>query len=299
MKKFRIGRHINISGGFLTAPAFAEEIGCEFIQIFLGNPQQMISPVKPNSDLIAFGTELKIHHLKAVIHGHYTINLARNPANPKLIKSIKSLVNDIKSAHIIGKRCIGVIIHMGKNMPDEGISTEQSIQNYINGLQQAIAQTKDIDTPIILETGAGTGNEIGSDLNDLHKIYSGLNTEQKQRIKFCIDTCHIWSAGYNIGTENGVKAFFKVFDQKFSIKNIACIHLNNSQNDLGAHVDRHADLSYGKIPQIGMKKFVQIAFKHRIPIIMETPLDSPHPKTNKDIQFKDELLTVKKWISSN
>src|SRR5277367_2825270 len=112
MSKFRIGRHINISHGFLTAPAYARSINCDVMQIFLGAPQRIYSKAKPTEELRAFGTELVTYKLHVVIHGSYTINLCHQPTSKQFVSSVKALVQDLTAASVIGSRCLGVIIHM-------------------------------------------------------------------------------------------------------------------------------------------------------------------------------------------
>jgi len=292
-KRFRIGRHISISPSLLTTPKFADQIGCEIMQIFLGNPQELYSRDRDSDELVSFRSELDKYKMKVVIHGHYTINFCNKPSSQKFKAGVQCLIKDLNSSSIIGKRCLGVIIHMGKNVVI-GASKSEAIENYAQGLSECIKQTS--DAQIILETGAGTGSEIGTDLKTLKTIYGQLSTSDMERISFCIDTCHIWAAGYDISTSEGVKSYFKDFDNLFGIDKIACIHLNNSQNHLGSKVDRHADLAYGTIKQTGLKEVARLAAAHKIPLIMETPLDVVDPSTNQDIIFADERKLVEKWI---
>ena len=298
MTKFRIGRHISTSRGLLSAPVYGEKIGCQIIQIFLGSPTQAVSRPRTDAELVALGKELKSYKMKLVIHGLYTINLAHQPSSSRFRTSVRALEADLKACHIIGARCIGVIIHMGKNVSDEHISEKKAMFNYAHSLKVVIQQTNKagIFTPIILETGAGVGSEVGSRMNELKFIYDQLNTEEKSRIKFCIDTCHIWAAGYDISTKESVKKFFSNFNKLFGVDRISCIHLNNSQAPLGSKVDRHADLQYGLINIAGIEAIVEIAYKHKIPIIMETPLDSFNRKTKADITFQDEFELVNGWV---
>lgn len=295
MPKFRIGRHINISHGFVTAPGYARSINCDIMQIFLGAPQQIISKKKTDTELKEFGLELAKYKLKAIIHGSYTINLCHPRTNNLFKTSVKSLVQDLNAAAIIGKRCIGVIIHMGKNIPANNITDNQAISNYIVGLKEALAATPS-NTIIILEMGASQGSEVASTIDGLHTIYWGLDDVERERIKFCIDTCHIWATGYDISSQSGVRDFFKEFDKQIGINKIACIHFNDSKAPLESHVDRHADLGYGFINIIGLKAVAQFAHKHKIPLLCETPLDSVNPKTNKDVSFSEELEKIKSWL---
>lgn len=295
MSKFRIGRHINISHGFLTAPWYAECLGCTIFQIFLGSPQQVLSKARQKEELIKFGEELEKRKLKMVIHGSYTINLCHPINGKKFQTSLKSLVQDLQGSSDIGSNCLGVIIHMGKNIPENKISDKQALQNYIHGIKRALSMAPP-GTTIILETGASQGHEIASEIEGLSQIYGGLDDDEKERVMFCIDTCHIFATGYDISSEVGVKRFFKEFDKKIGLNKIALIHFNDSKTGLGSCVDRHADLGYGHIKEDGLKAVAQFAKKHNISLITETPLDAINKKTNKEVTFEEEFAKLKSWI---
>uniref|UniRef100_A0A6C0CAH7 Xylose isomerase-like TIM barrel domain-containing protein n=1 Tax=viral metagenome TaxID=1070528 RepID=A0A6C0CAH7_9ZZZZ len=297
MRKFRIGRHIDASWNFVSAPEDAHHMGCNIMQIFLANPQQTRTKAKSEKQLLEFSHQLALNKLKLVIHGNYTINLCHPINSLKFKSSIILLVKDLDASSIIGKRCIGVIIHMGKNMKVNDINDEAAAKNYVTGLKIALAQT-DAKSTIILETGAGQGNEIGTNLNILSSIYWSLEDDERKRIKFCIDTCHIWAAGYDISDKSKAGTFFKMFEKIMGPNKIACFHYNDSKTELGSHVDRHADIGYGKIPIAGLVAIAKYAFKHRIPLILETPLDTVNLKTNKDITFKDELSKINFFLTN-
>ncbi|AEQ33272.1 endonuclease 4 [Acanthamoeba polyphaga mimivirus] len=298
MGKYRIGRHINISSGFLSAPEYAESLGCTIFQIFLGAPQQVLSKARQQDELIKFSKELSKRNLKMVVHGSYTINLCHPKKSKKFEASVKSLVQDLNASSLIGSRCIGVIIHMGKNIPINNISVDEAINNYILGLRHALSQTPE-STKIILETGASQGSEVASRIDGLAKIYFGLDEAERDRIFFCIDTCHIWATGYDISGSVGVKKFFREFDKKIGIENISCIHFNDSKTGLESKVDRHADLGYGEIKESGLMAVAEFAKSYNIPLIMETPLDAINVKTNREVTFAEEFRKVKKWINSS
>lgn len=292
---FAIGRSISISHGFISAPSYAKSIGCQIFQIFLGAPMRVQNKKKNEKDLIKFGKELVKQKIKMVIHGSYTINLAHPVDSDKYQKSVKALVQDLNSSSLIGPECLGVIIHMGKNVAENNISDEEAMDNYVTGLEEALKVTP-VDTTIILETGASQGHEIASQIDGLAEIYNKLKKSSRKRVYFCVDTCHIWASGYDISSRVGIKNFFKEFDENIGIDKIICMHFNDSKTDLNSHVDRHEDLGYGFIKEKGLKIFAQYSKKYDIPIIMETPLDSVNPKTNQDITFAEELAKVKSWI---
>ena len=295
MSEFRLGRHINISHGFVTAPWYAQSLGCEIFQIFLGAPQQVLSKVRQKDDLIKFGQEIDKRKLKMVIHGSYTINLCHPKKSKKYQASVKSLIQDLNASVDIGNNCLGVIIHMGKNIPENKLSDEQALDNYVIGLQDALSLTPK-NTYIILETGASQGSEIASEIDGLSEIYWKLDETERDRIFFCIDTCHIWATGYDISSPIGVKRFFKEFDDKIGIEKIICIHFNDSKTGLESCVDRHADLGYGFIKADGLKAVAIFAQANKIPLIMETPLDAVNKTTNKDVTFEEEFAKVKSWL---
>jgi len=295
MTKFRVGRHINTSHGFITAPWYAECLGCTIMQIFLGAPQRILSKAKQKDDLVNFGKELEKRNLVMVVHGSYTINLCHPSKSKKFIASVKSLVQDLTSTAYIGPKCLGVIIHMGKNISENKLSDDDALNNYVYGLQKALKLSPN-STNIILETGASQGSEIASKIDGLSEIYWKLGEDERKRIMFCIDTCHIWATGYDISSPVGVKRFFKEFDNKIGIEKIACIHFNDSKTILESCVDRHADLGYGYIKELGLKTIALFAKKNDIPLIMETPLDAINKKTNKEVTFEEEFYKVKSWL---
>lgn len=297
MKKFRIGRDISIGKNFVEVPSVARSLGYNVFQIFISSNRRIISPERSHNDLINFKNELELHDVYMVIHSSYLINLCHPPNTTRYLNSIQSLVQDLSTSAIIGHRCLGVVIHMGKNIAELNISNNQAIRNYISGIKHALQSTPH-NTTIILETGASQGSEVGSKLPDLAKIYAGLSVAEQKRIGFCIDTCHIWATGYDISSKSNVKKFIQEFDQLIGIDKITCIHFNNSKRECGSKVDRHADLNYGKIHTTGLATFAKWAKSKKIPIIMETPLDSVNPKTNHEISTDDELNLVMSWIKN-
>lgn len=294
MPKFRIGCHVSYND-IKEVPKYAKSIGCDMVQIFFGNPQQVVLKRKKEKDLIELSHQLANYKMKLLIHGSYAINLAHPVGTGRYNASVNAIVKDLEMIAIIGKRCMGLIIHMGKNVPACGIDANEAIKNYISGLKAALARSSP-DTKIILETGASQGNEVGSRLESLSLIYWSLTTEERERIRFCIDTCHIWASGYDISTPGKVKIYFDLFDKLIGKDKIVCIHFNDSKTPLNSHVDRHADIGYGYIPLTGLKAVVKYAYKNKIPILLETPLDSVNRVTNKNVTFREELVKVREFV---
>jgi deoxyribonuclease-4 len=288
MPKLFIGRHIgtfHFNGPELpNIYEIANEFKMNTIQIFLKSPN-MLTFSKQNPEILkGTGKILKKNNIKIIIHGSYIINFC-HPKNSLMYKrSVKNLVDDLLDSHLL--QAEGVIIHMGKNIPKNNLSDIDAMRNYVNGLKEVLAKTPS-DTKIILETGASQGNEIGSKIIDLSKIYHALTTEEKKRIGFCIDTCHIWVSGYDISSEIKVKKFMKIFNKYIGLDKITLFHFNNSSKELGSRADRHADLSTGVINKSGLKIIAKWAYINEVPLIMETPLET--------LTVEKELSKVKKW----
>ena len=138
MPKFRIGCHLGIFPKLSRAPTYANSIGCDMFQIFLGDPQQVINKVIPDEELIKLSKQLSKYKMKMVVHGSYTINLSNPLTNHKHVLSVKAIVKDLQMISIIGKRCIGLVIHMGRNVPANNIDSNQAIKNYVKGLKSSL-----------------------------------------------------------------------------------------------------------------------------------------------------------------
>lgn len=286
----RIGRHIGKTGGILNIPAFAHDIDCQIFQIFSGSSYVGANPKKNEEQLKEFGQELEKYNIVMVIHGIYVVNLAAPIHTPLHHSSVTAVIKDLTSASMIGKNCLGVVYHVGKNPDKYHQSNEIAMKNYITSIEEALAGSPP-DSILIIETGSSSGNEIGSKIEGLAHIYDSLNKIQKNRVKFCIDTCHIWATGYDISSPSGVKDYFTQFNKLIGINKIACIHFNNSQDLCGSHKDHHSNLITGTIPEIGLATIARIANKYDIPVIFETP------GGEKPYDFSSERKLVEKWIN--
>lgn len=165
----RIGRHMGSSWTWDEAIADVKTLGYNFLQLFLLNPQKLHSKPLPESVLLKLKSALETNKVLLVVHGSYTINLCQPKSTFKYKTSMKLLLSDLKSAEILGPTCIGIIIHMGKNIAELKQSDETALNNYAVGLSTALKATS-ISIPtstIILETGASQGHEVGSKLEDL------------------------------------------------------------------------------------------------------------------------------------
>jgi deoxyribonuclease-4 len=193
------------------------------------------------------------------------------------------LCQDLHESVIIGS--IGVVVYLGKCL-DFGV--KEGTNNFVEGIKEVLSKTP-VDSTIILETGAGQGSEICTSLFDLGRLYQMFTDDERKRVKFCIDTCHVFSAGYDIGHYGFVDVFDSLVETNLGWKNVVCVHLNNSKCILGSKKDRHADLTKGHIDEDGLAKFVRICNSKEIPIIMETPCE--------EMSKSDQLKLLKTWLT--
>jgi len=252
-----------------------------FIQIFTSNPCNFITtPFNITKPIRYF---LQTNKINIVIHGSFLINLSRKPDDKITINSINLLKRDLKIASQIN--ALGVIIHMGKDTQKLGY--QNAIDMYITNLNNILSSTK--NSVIILETGAGCGSEVASRFNEL--AYIRNSCIDKSRIKFCIDTCHIYAAGYDLTDLDFVDNLEKYIDNTLGWSNVVIAHINDSKDIYNSRKDRHQDISCGDISTKNIKsfmKFIHFFVNRNIPMILETPCEE---KT-----YSQQINLIKKYI---
>jgi deoxyribonuclease-4 len=281
--KLFIGCHINIKWGFASSSEFLNGIGGNFFQIYLSSPKSYHRSKRSDAELEILKRDIQKYNQKIVIHGSLILNFCNPEDDYRHYKGLSLLIEDLKESVKLG--ALGVVIHMGKKLK---MDQKVAINNYVKGLKTVLKKTPNNST-IILETGAGCGSEVCTQIFDLKELYEKFTPKEQQRIMFCIDTCHVFAAGYDLSNEQYVEIFDKLIDNTLSWKKIACIHLNDSDKPLDSHKDRHADIGKGFIGGTGLKKFVQLCYQKNVPLVLETPC-------NKEDK-KKEIQLVKDWIA--
>jgi len=211
--------------------------------------------------------------INIIVHLSYTINIGQTW--DEYSWWITQLILEIELSIDIGAKF--VVLHLGKSLDlDINIALNNmfSCLLYIsNKLKHKIPE----NFKILLETSSGQGSEMCINLEDLsnfiNKLLNNKNNYISNLFGICIDTCHIFNAGYDLNTTTDVIKYIKEFDKLIGIKNIKLIHLNNSKTPLGSKIDRHDNLNTGQIKLEGIKEIIKFAYKLDIPIILETPDD--------------------------
>jgi len=266
---------------------------------FSVNPSMISSSLKKMTPLaqksIKEITEAK--KLSLILHGKYVYNFCRKDVS----NQVDSLIHEIEWATQL--KC-DVIIHQGKNIITLKMTKLQAINNYINNLSEVIYQTNTSSSMLLLENSAGQGTELGSSLEELTYIYNQFSDEVKERIGFCIDTCHIFASGeLDIRVKNDVVNFFAKFDQLIGLNKLKVIHFNDSSVPFGTKRDLHGDIMGGYISNQllggsceGLKYIAQFATVHKIPLIFETPCFVKE-LVNEQSMFQYQI--VAHWINNS
>jgi deoxyribonuclease-4 len=212
--------------------------------------------------------------------------------NINILKEFDVVIEYLNYSVDIG--AIGTIIHMGKNVKDMGISNDEAMDNYVHGLESILRKSNKNST-LILETGAGCGTEICTKFEKLGEIRNRVKSKYRHRIKFCIDTCHIFAAGYPINKMNYIDKLEKIIDTTLGWKHVVVIHLNDSKQKCNSCKDNHADIGEGFIGIDPLIKFVKMCAKKDIPIVLETPCNEHN---GKKFTHMDQIQLIKDKLNN-
>ena len=259
---FTIGAHVSIAKGFKKAAQISVDIGANTFQFFSRNPRGGNAKEFNEKDMAAFQKIREENNFgKLLAHAPYTMNLAA--ANEDTYEFAKMVIKeDVKRMDSIGVEYI--CFHPGSHV---GGGVEEGTRKIIEGLNQAITGNENIT--VLLETMSGKGTEIGRSFEELKAIIDGV--EHNERIGVCMDTCHIFSAGYDI--VNDLDGVLDEFDRVIGLDRLKTIHLNDSMMPFGKNKDRHAGIGEG---EIGMKALLEVVNHPKlrdIPFFLETPYD--------------------------
>ena len=259
---FTIGAHVSIAKGFKKAAQISVDIGANTFQFFSRNPRGGNAKEFNEKDMEAFQKIREENNFgKLLAHAPYTMNLAA--ANEDTYEFAKMVIReDVKRMDSIGVEYI--CFHPGSHV---GGGVEEGTRKIIEGLNQAI--TGDENITVLLETMSGKGTEIGRSFEEIRAIIDGI--EHNERMGVCMDTCHIFSAGYDI--VNDLDGVLDEFDRVIGLDRLKTIHLNDSMMPFGKNKDRHAGIGEG---EIGMKALLEVVNHPKlrdIPFFLETPYD--------------------------
>ena len=288
--KFKIGRHISLKNTFLASIQYQYETYKVYeghtnaFQMFMKSPQKFSLSKLTDDDAINTKKYVEDNNIYLVSHSAFICNIGKPiDVNSYQIKMIK---DDLSTIERIGG--VGTVIHVGKYCKLPGKETE-CINNMVEFTKKIIEETPDLKSFFILETAAGQGTECCVTIEKLAEYHKLIPDKYKHRLRYCIDTCHIYSAGYDISTELGVMNYINKFDNMIGWEYVELIHFNNSKKECGCKIDRHANINDGCINIKGLKTFAILAAHSNKAIINETPCGGK--------EAFDEIELVYKWIN--
>jgi deoxyribonuclease-4 len=264
-----LGAHMSIAGGYDRAVQRARDAGCCCVQLFTKNNTQWraVPITREQADRFHQAVrECGMSHPLA--HDSYLINLA-SPDEDLWQKSLRAFVEELERAEILGIPY--VVTHPGsytESTPGAGI------RRIVRALNRILKETRGMKAQCLLETTAGQGTSLGWRFEHLAMILDRV--KEPERLGVCLDTCHVFAAGYAMGTRQQYEETLGSFDAMVGISRIKAVHLNDSARELGSRVDRHAHIGRGKM---GLEPFRFLLSDPRlqsVPMYLETPKGQEH-----------------------
>lgn len=263
-----IGAHVSASGGVENAPLNAQAIGATAFALFTKNQRQWKARPLTDQSISQFRDNLNAAGIAAehvLPHDSYLINLG-HPEAEALQKSRETFLDEMRRCEQLGLKLLN--FHPGSHL--KKIPEAESLALVADSINWALDQTKDVIA--VIENTAGQGSNLGHRFEHLATIIEGV--EDKSRVGVCLDTCHTFTAGYDLRTTDACEASFAEFERIVGFNYLRGVHLNDSKPDLGSRVDRHESLGKGKL---GWTVFDYIMNDRRfddIPMVLETIDDS-------------------------
>lgn len=259
---FRIGYHVSSAGGYTAMGRRAAALGANTFAFFTRNPRGgNAKPVDP-ADLAQFLDECAQNGIdRLVAHAPYTLNPCA--AKPQVQEfALRVFTEDLQRMACTPGQYYNFHpgCHVGQGI-DTGISKIAALLNQ--------TLTPELETTVLLETMAGKGSEVGGDFSQLRQIIDQV--EQSQHVGVCLDTCHVWDAGYDL--EHDLDGVLTQFDHIIGLERLKAVHLNNSMNECGSRKDRHARITEGKLSLAAIGRIIRHPALRTLPFILETPND--------------------------
>jgi deoxyribonuclease-4 len=261
----RVGVHVSIAGGIANAVDRAMKRGCDVFQIFSRNPRGWKYKDLKQKDIKSFILNLEKSGIgPAFDHMPYLPNLASS-REEIYSQSVATLTAELLRC---GQLHIPYLVtHLGSHL---GLGREAGLRRIEEAIDAAFSKA-DNSVILLLESTAGTKNRMGGSFEDMAAIIDALDS---QRLGICLDTCHLFAAGYDLRTKEGLNQTLREFEGTIGLDRLELVHLNDSKGSLGSGLDRHEHIGLGAIGVDGFKAILAYEKIRDVPIILETPIDS-------------------------
>jgi len=258
------GAHMPTNGGLASALTSGAEIGCTAIQLFTANPKQWQHAPLSDDDVESFLSAREATGIAfACAHDSYLINLAA-PDQKIHSSSLRAFRREIERAHRLG--IPWVVTHMGAHVES---GEEAGLERLTRSVRQLLDETDGMSAGIALETTAGQGTGLGYTFEQLGRVLNGVG--EHPRLGVCLDTCHVFAAGYDLTTEEGYLDLWQQFEMLVGLRRLRILHCNDAKKPLGSRVDRHEHIGQGRIGLEPFRWMVNDPKLSGLPFIVETP----------------------------
>ena len=264
----KIGAHVSTAGGLSNAFDRASNIGAEAIQIFASSPRAWKFNQPKEEEVNLFKEKMEQTGIwPCYIHGSYLVNIGGDPS--QIEKSIESLTNNMSVAGKIGAE--GVIFHGGSH---KGKGFHNIVKQASECLKRVLDNSPE-NVWLCLENSAGMGSHIGSSFEEMGEL---IHLVQNDNLKVCLDTEHMFAAGYDLTNSDEIPQIMKRFDEEIGLSKLVAVHANDSKVELGSGVDRHENIGDGFIGIDGFRSLMSDPSFERVPFFLEVPgFDSKGP----------------------
>src|ERR1035441_8501883 len=266
----RLGIHTSTAGSLENAALHAAELGAHTFQIFSASPRMWRARAPdPGQVKLLKAARRRFDLNPLVLHVGYLVTLAAADAAIRA-KSIAAFRGELERAAAIGAEYL--VLHPGSY---RGRSVEEGIADFVAATRDAAAGFHARGLTVLLENTAGAGSHLGSRFEELASIRERAGAVTRLPIGYCLDTCHLLAAGFDIATPAGLRATVGSAERLHGMANVRVFHVNDSKTPLGSHVDRHANIGEGHIPLDALRRILMHPKLRGRPFILETPIDQP------------------------
>ncbi|PIV08062.1 hypothetical protein COS52_04695 [Candidatus Roizmanbacteria bacterium CG03_land_8_20_14_0_80_39_12] len=281
----KIGAHLSIAGGYHKALERISSIGGNCLQIFSASPRGWNrATVTDEPKRLFLDTKKRLNIKEVFFHASYLVNLADEGRIGE--ESKKSLIAELNVASQL--EIVGSIVHIGSfkgNLPAVwDVSQDKKYSVLINNINETLTSTPQ-DTFLIIENAGN--KKIGQNLDEIASIVRDIDNE---RLKVCLDTCHLFSAGYELSTKKKMDTFFDEFEKKIGLKKLVVFHMNDSKDPFDSGRDRHENIGQGTLSMEPFKLLLHDKRTKDLPFIIETPGFDGNGPDKKNIDILKNLV---------
>lgn len=257
----RIGAHESIAGGLHLAFARAEADGAESLQIFTKSGRQWAAKPISDEDAARFRAEQARTGLPVIAHASYLLNLGA-AAGEVRTKSLAAFREELERCEQLNIPWL--VIHPGAHEDED-----EGIRLIVEGVRDALAETRGMKAGVCLEITAGQGSSLGHRFEQLARMLEGIDAPERTGV--CLDTCHLFAAGYDLATPEGFEATMEAFQRTVGFHRVRALHLNDAKKGLGCRVDRHDHIGAGTLGEAAFERVLNDPRLPDVPAVLETP----------------------------